>query len=271
MTDDYYHIGLFARKGGVTVRTLQFYDQKGLLSPSRQSESGQRLYCDSDLFVLQQILALKALGLSLDEIKVYLRTDPAKLAGVLAAQKGIIHEKRRNLEAILQAIEEVEFAILEGRFTWDGMIKMMEVIHMDQNNDWVNKYLSPEDQKRMSEISEQSYSEEAKQKLASRGPWTEADQQRVSQEYASLAADLKRLVQEGQDPGSPGAQAAAGKFLGLIAQFTQGDAQVEAGLKSWWGNFNQAPIENKPNLLPWGPEEGKFLDQAVQIYQRQQK
>ncbi len=119
----------------------------------------------------------------------------------------------------------------------------------------------------MSEISDQSYSPEAKQNLASRGPWTEADQQRVNQEYASLAAELKRLVNEGQDPGSPDAQAAAAKFLGLINQFTQGNSEVDAGLKKWWGNFDKAPMENKPNLLPWGPEEGKFLDKAVKIYQ----
>jgi DNA-binding transcriptional MerR regulator len=268
LIERYYRVGEFAKIAGVTIRTLQFYDHKGLLPPSSLSESGQRLYCDNDLFVLQQILALKALGLSLVEIKSYLRKDASQLASVLDAQKNIINQKRRNLDAILRAIEEVESTIQENHFTWDGMIKMMEVINMDQKNDWVNKYLSSEDQKLMNEISDKSYSEEARQMLASRGPWTEADQQRVNQEYASLANDLKRLVQAGEDPASPGAQAAAAKFLGLINQFTQGDPQVEAGLKQWWQNFDQSPVANKPNLLPWGPEEGKFLDQAVQIFQQ---
>lgn len=66
---DYMTVGEIARKMGVTVRALQHYDREGLLSPSAISEGGRRLYTDKDIVKLHQILSLKHLGFSLDDIK----------------------------------------------------------------------------------------------------------------------------------------------------------------------------------------------------------
>ena len=62
-------VGEVAKKMGVTVRTLQYYDKERLLSPSAESEGGRRLYTDKDLITLHQIISLKSLGFSLDDIK----------------------------------------------------------------------------------------------------------------------------------------------------------------------------------------------------------
>ena len=58
----YMTVGEVAQKMGVTVRTLQYYDREGLLTPSAISEGGRRLYTDRDLIQLHQILSLKHLG-----------------------------------------------------------------------------------------------------------------------------------------------------------------------------------------------------------------
>jgi DNA-binding transcriptional MerR regulator len=60
----------------VSIRTLRYYDKVGLLSPSQYTEAGYRLYTDADLLRLQQILALKFLGFSLEEIKHCLQIGP---------------------------------------------------------------------------------------------------------------------------------------------------------------------------------------------------
>ena len=65
----YMTAGAVAKKMGVTVRTLQHYDKEGLLSPSAMSEGGRRLYTDKDIIKLHQILSLKHLGFSLDDIR----------------------------------------------------------------------------------------------------------------------------------------------------------------------------------------------------------
>lgn len=58
----YMTVGEVAKKMGVTVRTLQYYDEQNLLSPSSQSEGGRRLYTDKDVIKLYQILSLKHPG-----------------------------------------------------------------------------------------------------------------------------------------------------------------------------------------------------------------
>ena len=60
--------GELAKLTGLTIRTLRYYDQIGLFSPSGRTEAGYRLYTESDLARLQQILSLKELGLSLEQI-----------------------------------------------------------------------------------------------------------------------------------------------------------------------------------------------------------
>ena len=65
----YMTVGEVAKKMNVTVRTLQHYDKEGLLSPSSISEGGRRLYTDQDIVKLHQILSLKHLGFSLNDIQ----------------------------------------------------------------------------------------------------------------------------------------------------------------------------------------------------------
>ena len=67
--EGYMTAGEAARKMHITVRTLQYYDREGLLSPSAVSEGGRRLYTDRDILKLHQILSLKHLGFSLGDIK----------------------------------------------------------------------------------------------------------------------------------------------------------------------------------------------------------
>jgi DNA-binding transcriptional MerR regulator len=73
-------VGDLARRIGVTVRTIQYYDQQGLLSPSAKGPHNQRLYTESDVSELYRILTLKYLGLPLSQIKedaLFYRDSPA--------------------------------------------------------------------------------------------------------------------------------------------------------------------------------------------------
>lgn len=92
-------IGEVAKKLGITVRTLQYYDEVNLLSPSSESQGGRRLYTDRDIIKLYQILSLKHLGFSLDDIKnrlIRLNT-PTDVAEALSAQAAILQEKIDSL------------------------------------------------------------------------------------------------------------------------------------------------------------------------------
>ncbi|TCL58539.1 DNA-binding transcriptional MerR regulator [Kineothrix alysoides] len=105
--EGYMTVGEVGRKMGVTARTLQYYDKEGLLSPSSESEGGRRLYTDKDVIKLYQILSLKHLGFSLDDIKNRLISldSPTDVANALTEQADDI---RRNLEALSKSLKEIE-------------------------------------------------------------------------------------------------------------------------------------------------------------------
>lgn len=70
-----FSVGEFAKKTGLTVRTLHFYEERGLLSPARSRDNGRRFYGNTELTEVQKIVSLKQLGFSLAEIENLLR-DP---------------------------------------------------------------------------------------------------------------------------------------------------------------------------------------------------
>lgn len=115
--DGYMTVGEVAKKVGTTVRTLQYYDKEGLLSPSAESEGGRRLYTDKDLVILHQILSLKSLGFSLDDIKCRLISleTPTDVATALTEQADSIREKIEQLTASLTAIEQLKTEVLQMR------------------------------------------------------------------------------------------------------------------------------------------------------------
>lgn len=260
----------FARRASVSVRTLRWYDRQGLLKPTSRSLANHRRYTDDDLAVLQQILALKFLGFSLAQIRLFLQHKPFNLQGVLARQKAMLHEQRAHIQAVIDAIGAAEQAAMEGCTDWQTITHIIEVMQMDQNEQWIDKYFTPEQRRQGNELVERSYPPAAREKLPARGAWTEADQQRVDAEYAALAADLKRVVAAGADPDSPEAQNVAARQLDLLHQFTQGDPDVEAGLNAAWQNNDALPASEQPFTMPWSAEEGAFLQRAMAIYTERQ-
>lgn len=113
--EGYMTVGELAKKMGTTVRTLQYYDQEGLLSPSSESDGGRRLYTDKDMIQLYQILSLKSLGFSLDDIKNCLITldTPKDVAQVLEQQALSIREKLESLSESLKEIEALRMEVLQ--------------------------------------------------------------------------------------------------------------------------------------------------------------
>ena len=83
-----YTTGELAKECGITVRTVQFYDQKGILIPSSLTEGGRRLYSEEDLKMMKIICFLRELGLSLDTIGQLLKEeDPGSVISVLLQQQ----------------------------------------------------------------------------------------------------------------------------------------------------------------------------------------
>ena len=101
-------ISQVARLTGVSVRTLQYYDEIGLLKPSKLTPSGYRLYDDEALQTLQQILFFKELGFQLKEIDEILKDPEFDRIAAFKKQKELFLLKRNRTDRLIHLLERLE-------------------------------------------------------------------------------------------------------------------------------------------------------------------
>ena len=108
-----YTTGEMAKLCDVTVRTVQFYDQKGILTPSALTEGGRRLYSEEDLKRMGIICFLRDTGLSLDTIRQLLaEDDPGSVISILLQQQEqVLRDEIADRRGKLDQLEELEKGI----------------------------------------------------------------------------------------------------------------------------------------------------------------
>ena len=234
----------FAELAGVTVRTLHHYDRLGLLR-ARRTESGYRVYRESDLERLEQIVALKFVGLPLRRIKTLLDRDNLELAEALPRQRLVLEAKRKLIDRAIRAIQDAERTIATGQRPDAAILKkIIEVIEMQGNPNWSEKY----------------YSEEALEKLKAR-KWTPEMQAETTKKWEELFRDAEAALAE--DPAGPKAQALAARWGALIMDFTGGDPEVTKGLNNVWKDPSGLPGETQERMKPYGnPRVHEFIQKA---------
>lgn len=155
-------IGVLASETGITVRTLHHYHQTGLLVPSEFTESRHRLYTKSDISKLQQILSLKQLGFSLEEIHRFIEKPSYNPILVIQTQLDNITEQIKLKEKLRFELEQLRTLLLNNQeIGADKLIKLMEVIQMNGQN-----YLTPDQIEKMKAINN-GFSDEQKAEMKS--------------------------------------------------------------------------------------------------------
>lgn len=132
----YYSSGDFARMAQVSVRTIRFYDKQNILKPSYVTPAGARFYTDSDFVKLQQILLLKYLGFSLEEIKGMTidNADHHFLQNSLTMQKKLITDKIEQMQLVEQAIDNTVAALEENhQIDWSQMLNLIHLTGMEKS------------------------------------------------------------------------------------------------------------------------------------------
>lgn len=233
---------------------MRYYDHEGLLTPSERTEAGHRRYSDADLARLQQILALKFLGFSLDEIRHCLRVGPTNLHASLVVQRAMLEERRAHLDHILRAFDYAEVALREQCEDWNAIVQLIRMFRM--SHDFSSKY----------------YTEEQRQKIAEWGKnWTVEDQRLATQRWDAALAELRRLLAINEDPASPASQALAREWYALIRGFTHGDKGIEKGLGNMYQDIASMPEDQRPYPLPFDETGGIFIERMLTIYQDSQE
>ena len=141
-----YTSGQFAKMAHISVRTVRFYDKQNILKPSYVAPSGSRYYTDQDFARLQQILLLKYLGFSLEDIKEMTidDTDYHFMLNSLKLQKKLIQDRMEQLQLVEQAIEDtakemeanhsVNWSHMLDLIHLTGMEKSLKTQYMNSNN-----------------------------------------------------------------------------------------------------------------------------------------
>lgn len=132
----YYSSGDFARMAQVSVRTIRFYDKQNILKPSYVTPAGARFYTDSDFVKLQQILLLKYLGFSLEEIKGMTIDDADHhfLQNSLTLQKKLIEDKIEQMQLVGQAIDNTIGELQENhQIDWSQMLHLIHLTGMEKS------------------------------------------------------------------------------------------------------------------------------------------
>lgn len=207
----YMTIGELAKKMGVTVRTLQYYDKEGFFSPSSVSEGGRRLYTDKDLIKLYQILSLKHLGFSLEDIKnrIISLDTPADVAEVLAEQAAVIKNEIQNLSQAYDEIKMLREEVLQMQSVdFKKYADILANIQIKNEFYWLIKYF---DEPMLDHIRKHFDKESS---LA------------FMRRFKQLMEDIYTLQKEKIPPNSEAAQALAKAFWKMIMEFIDGDLSI---------------------------------------------
>jgi DNA-binding transcriptional MerR regulator len=213
-------VGELARVTGTSVRTLHYYDEIGLLVPSGRTRAGHRVYGAADVTRLQQIVSLRALGFSLEQIKDTLdgagaspleviRMHLQRLAGEIE-EKQALYARLNHLAERLQNHEQVSA---------DEFLQTIGVINMFE------KYYTKEQLEQLAERREQFGEQAIKE---------------VEAEWPRLIAAVRAERDRGTDPADPQVQALAQRWKELIEMFTGGDPGISKALETAWQNEPQA-------------------------------
>ncbi len=211
-----YSVHQLARLASVSVRTLHFYDETGLLKPTKVKSNGYRIYEEKELLRLQQILFFRELDFSLAEIKKIIDAPGFDILNALKDQKKLIEMKRGRIDELLKTItktikhmENDSQKIIKKSMTKNMAMKDEEVFE-GFNDDKMEQYKK--------EAKERWGNTDAyKQSMERTKNWTKADYARIKTEQDGLMKEF--VVHMDTGVKSPEIQKLVARHRAGIAQF----------------------------------------------------
>ena len=156
MKEKLYTAGEFANMAGVSLRTIRFYDSKGLLKPVSYSEAGYRYYDRNSLLVLQRIMMLKYLGFSLLQIDEILKRNEDTEEQIIG-QKELLLQKRDKLDKLINTIDIWQNSKREEK--WEVLLHLLHL--MSDEEKVKEQYLTSDNLERRISIYDYGMAEES--------------------------------------------------------------------------------------------------------------
>jgi len=205
-------VGEVAKRTGLSVRTLHYYDEIGLLRPSQHTKSQHRLYGPSELARLQQIKSLRQLGFSLDEIRACLDTSSFSIRGVLELHSARLLKQIREETRLVSLLETLAASLDAGTgASVDDLIDAIESITT------LDRDFTPEERREIHERGERL----GRQHVAA-----------VEAEWPSLIARVRGEMLRGTAPTDERVRPLAGRWRELVREFTGGNPSIERKVRA---------------------------------------
>jgi len=240
---DQFLIKEFAGLTGTTVRTLHHYDQLGLLRPSGRRPNGYRVYTQDDLLRLEQIIALKFLGLPLRQIGRILESPALTLEKSLRVQAGIIAEEVRRLERAARAVRQVGRQLdAEKKVNLKTIIQIIQEIQMSEETkkNWAERFYTPEEMKEFKEIGK---------------GYTPEQMEAYQKKWAALIEEVKSHL--GTDPAGPLGQQLARRWKALFDEAYGGHPSLKKRIGE---AYRSGAIPAEYQMI--SPEVWEFISKA---------
>ncbi|MFD2170536.1 MerR family transcriptional regulator [Tumebacillus lipolyticus] len=240
------HIKEVAKQTKITVRTLRYYDQIGLLTATSKTEGGHRLYSDDDMKRLQQIQFLKGMGYRLQDIKDMLSDSTWSWSISLKSQLVYIIEEKERLNSIESSLNELINSIaVEGG---DDHLAVQKLIQ-----------LSNQDKTRLRTFRENMFNDKELELWTKLPKMGGGDPD--SLEWIALIGQIKRHMSD--DPASLRVQNIIRRMLEKqMDEFKGEDEFID---KLW--DLRKSPIQSeKLGLYPIEQEVLDFMERAYEIY-----
>ena len=208
----YMTVGELADKVGVTVRTIQYYDQENLLKPSAKGSRNQRLYTEKDEETLYKILCFKFMGLSITEIRESLygfdETPAVKL---------LLDKKIADVEKEMSALMK-RFATLKNlseAVKNDTEVHWQHYAHMIERFQDEGKYIW-----QLSCSFEENAYREQEHRKTEQAQWVDEYERKLAiEQFHKLIAESIQLIHQQEPPESEKSQNIAKRYLQMQSQF----------------------------------------------------
>jgi len=241
-------VGVLAKRANVSVRTLQYYDNIGLLKPSSFSAGGRRLYSANDMTILHQIITLKNLGLSLDEIRARLIPIDTNqdIKKMLLKQAELIKGQMIKATKVLESIEMIAAEIdAKNAVDWSKYSSMMQLIKEDNESFWVMNYLEKDMLENIAHV---------------HGHYSEAEL--PTDWLVKCMKKATELLDAGLAPDSAEAQALAAEMWSIIEKYTHGQPEMMQRLYVFFQGAKEWPHQ----YAKMQKTTDKFLESSLLQY-----
>lgn len=190
---------------GISARTIHYYDEIGLFTPTGKTEEGYRLYDDKALENLQQILFFREFDISLKEIRAIMENPNLDRKQILQIQKEMLLAKKERIEKLVASIDDIlkgdnkmDFEVFNKKEIEDMYNAMEKNMTEEQKKLFIDRYGSIEAWKE--EFLEKASTEEAQQNFARVVEWygskEKALEASMNPQNADLQVDYQNRVTE---------------------------------------------------------------------------